>query len=64
MAVVELTLTGEPADAPPGTVAAGSGRNVRVACADAWVTSSLARIDGTTVEPAEALEPGVRLGDG
>jgi methionyl-tRNA formyltransferase len=64
VAIVELSLTGEPADALPGTVARGSGPNVRVACADAWLTLSLARIDGETVEPARALEPGVRLGDG
>ncbi len=64
VAVVDMALTGEPATAKPGTVARGRGSSVRVAAADAWLSLNLVRIDGSAVDPAQALPPGVCLGGG
>jgi methionyl-tRNA formyltransferase len=52
VAVLEAALTGEPADAPPGTVRASDTGAPRVACADEWLE----------VRTDAGLPPGTRLG--
>ncbi len=56
--VLKACLTGEPSDAPPGTVGSRSGDDVLVAARDEWVRVRRVRV-GTSVFPAaDALRPG------
>lgn len=57
LGIIKASATLEPADAPPGTVAAGAGNAVRVACADAWLTVTLVHEGGKNLPAAEALKP-------
>jgi methionyl-tRNA formyltransferase len=56
--------TGELCSEPAGTVAAGRGEGVRVACADEWISVERVTLDGAPVAPADLLEPGMLLDDG
>lgn len=59
--IIKAAATADPTDAPPGTVAAGAGNSVRVACADAWLTVNLVHEGGKNSAAAEVLKPGDRL---
>jgi UDP-4-amino-4-deoxy-L-arabinose formyltransferase/UDP-glucuronic acid dehydrogenase (UDP-4-keto-hexauronic acid decarboxylating) len=59
-AVVRVTATDEPADAPPGTVGVPRPNGVPVAAADAWVLVERLRLDGGAVDPRDALQSGRR----
>ena len=54
---LRVSLTGETADAPAGTVGAGG----RVAAADEWVMVERVRAAGQSAEPAKALPQGLRF---
>jgi hypothetical protein len=58
VAVVRASATGEPADAPPGTVGEPEGRGLRVAADDEWVVVERARRNGAAVDPASLAAPG------
>lgn len=62
--VLEAALTGEPADAPPGTVRAPEAdpEARHVACADQWLELRAVTLDGEARTPEAALPPGTRLG--
>jgi methionyl-tRNA formyltransferase len=61
LAVVRATATGEPAGAPPGTVEAGPGEEIRIAAADEWVAVHRIQVEGRYVAAGELLRPGQRL---
>lgn len=59
--IVRASLSGETADADPGTIRDGRGESMQVAAADEWVVAERVLVDGEASEPAEALRPGDRL---
>lgn len=58
--IVRAARSGEPADAPAGTIGAPGERGVPVSAGDEWVVVERARRDGATTAPAEALPAGER----
>jgi methionyl-tRNA formyltransferase len=62
--ILKASLTGEQAGAAPGTVAAGDGAAVRVACLDDWLLIHRVRFQGCNVPAKEVVKPGQTLGDG
>jgi methionyl-tRNA formyltransferase len=63
IAIVKTRLTGQPCDAPPGTVGQVVGSGVHVAGGDAWIEVNKLVVDGRSVNPAELLKPGDRFVD-
>jgi methionyl-tRNA formyltransferase len=63
LAVVRAALTGEPAAAAPGTVAAAETGGVHVAAGDEWILVQRLQIEGRYVPAGELLAPGQRLAD-
>jgi methionyl-tRNA formyltransferase len=59
--VCAAALTGEPCDAPPGTVRAAAEDAVAVATADEWLLVRRAEVGGEVVDAARVLAPGTRL---
>lgn len=62
IAVLEAALTGQPADAPPGTVRVPTPAIRQVACSDEWLEVRTLTVDGRRHPPEAALPPGTRLG--
>jgi UDP-4-amino-4-deoxy-L-arabinose formyltransferase/UDP-glucuronic acid dehydrogenase (UDP-4-keto-hexauronic acid decarboxylating) len=60
--VVKASLTGERCDSSPGTVGEVDGPGVKVACGDEWIAVNKLKVDGRSVDSAEVLKPGSRLG--
>ena len=58
---VKAARTGEPADAPAGTIAPHETGKVRIAAGDEWVIVSRVQLDDQYVNAAEALPTGARL---
>jgi UDP-4-amino-4-deoxy-L-arabinose formyltransferase/UDP-glucuronic acid dehydrogenase (UDP-4-keto-hexauronic acid decarboxylating) len=58
LAVVRAARTGEPADAPPGTIGPARERGVPVSAGDEWVLVERVRQAGAAVAPADALPAG------
>lgn len=56
--IVKALLTGERADARPGTVGEVDADGMRVACRDEWISVRTLVIDGNRVKPAEVFRPG------
>jgi methionyl-tRNA formyltransferase len=61
VAFMKVALTGQPCDAPPGTIGQAGGGKVRVASADEWVEVSRLMVNGKYANAADVLEPGERL---
>ena len=62
--VLKAAMTGEPTDAPPGTLGAADGRSIRVACGDEWISILKIRVAGKNDDASRTLKAGERLGDG
>jgi methionyl-tRNA formyltransferase len=63
--ITKASLTGEAADAPPGTVGSRLERGgVMVAATDEWVAVHRMSRDGRSISPSDVCSPGDRLGDG
>jgi methionyl-tRNA formyltransferase len=63
--IVKASLTGEPTDAPAGTVGStGSRGSIAVAAADEWLAVDRMTYDGRSAHPNEVCSTGDRLGDG
>lgn len=62
--ILRASPTGEKAGAPPGTVAAGEGAAVRVACDDEWLLVRRVRFHSSNLDAARILKPGQGLGEG
>jgi methionyl-tRNA formyltransferase len=58
--IVRTSLTGEPADAEPGTIGPSRDGGVPVSAGDEWVLVERVRRNGETIEPAVALTAGLR----
>lgn len=56
--IPRVSRTGEPVDAPPGTVAQVEEDCALAATADEWVRLSRVRVDGKSMRPAAAFVPG------
>lgn len=61
VAFVKAALTGQPCDAPPGTIDQSDGGKVRVASADEWVEVSRLIVNERYASAAEVLKPGEKL---
>ncbi|MDX2031923.1 MAG: formyltransferase family protein [Blastocatellia bacterium] len=61
IAFVKTALTGEPANAAPGSIARDAAGKARVACADEWLTVTRVIIDDKNLNASEALPDGARL---
>jgi methionyl-tRNA formyltransferase len=59
--LVKTVLTGQPCAAPPGTIGPMVGTQVRVACADEWLTVERVTHKGKPAPAATALKPGERF---
>ncbi|HET6775923.1 MAG TPA: formyltransferase family protein [Acidimicrobiales bacterium] len=59
--IVRASLTGEPADAPPGTVGEARPRGVLVAAADDCVLIERLRVGGAPTPPGKVLSTGRRF---
>ncbi len=59
--VLKSTRTGEPSDAPPGTVGRRVGTDVLVAARDEWVKVRRVQIGNSSFPAADALRPGERF---
>jgi len=61
VAFVKTVLTGQPCDAPPGTIDQYDGGKVRVASADEWVEVSRLLVNERYAGAPEVLKPGEKL---
>ena len=61
VAFVKAALTGQPCDAPPGTIDQSDGVKVRVASADEWVEVIRLMVNERYANAAEVLKPGKTL---
>jgi methionyl-tRNA formyltransferase len=61
VAVLKAELTGDGAEALPGTVGSGKQGGVLVAAGDEWLTVERVMVHGRLVRPADVLRPGARL---
>jgi methionyl-tRNA formyltransferase len=55
VSVAKAVITGEPVDAPPGTIGKAEGSAVRVAAGDEWVLVRRVVAEGASVDAAAAL---------
>src|SRR5215470_2139288 len=62
--LIKARLTGEPCNAPPGTVGRLFGTAVQVACADEWIWVDKMLIEGKCLPAADILQSGARLDNG
>jgi methionyl-tRNA formyltransferase len=62
--IVKASLSGERAEAEPGTVRERGGPEAMIAAADDWVVAERVIVDGEPSQPADALRPGDRLVSG
>ena len=58
---VKTAMTGQPCDAPPGTIGPIVGTQVQVACADEWLAVERLIHNGKPAPAANVLKPGERL---
>jgi methionyl-tRNA formyltransferase len=61
LAVLKASKTGEPTEAPPGTVGEARERGIHVAAADDWVLVERVLQGGRAQPAAEVLQPGLTL---
>jgi methionyl-tRNA formyltransferase len=59
--VLKATLTGEPTEAPPGTIGRRIGSGVQVAARDEWIRVRCVRLGSSTFAAADALREGERF---
>jgi methionyl-tRNA formyltransferase len=59
--VLKAGLTGEPTDAPAGTVGPREGSGILVAARDAWISVRWVQVGSTSFPAADALRPGERF---
>jgi methionyl-tRNA formyltransferase len=59
--ILKAGLTGEPSDAPPGTVGRRVGSEVLVAARDHWIKVRRVQVGSSTLPAADALRPGERF---
>jgi methionyl-tRNA formyltransferase len=64
IAILKARLTGEPSDAPPGTVGQTGDTGVQVACADEWIWVDKLLVAGKALPATHFLSPGTHLGNG
>ncbi|MCI0338143.1 MAG: hypothetical protein L0226_11230 [Acidobacteria bacterium] len=57
----KVELTGQPCDAPPGTIGQPDRERIKVACADEWVAVNRVMINGQYANAIDILKPGGRL---
>jgi methionyl-tRNA formyltransferase len=62
--IVRVARTGEPADAPPGTVGAAREGGVPVSAGDEWVLVERVRREGAAIDPATILSQDLRCESG
>jgi methionyl-tRNA formyltransferase len=59
--VLKAALTGEPTDAPAGTVGRREGSGILVAARDAWISVRQIQVGSTSFPAADVLRPGERF---
>jgi len=59
--ILKAALLGQPTNVPPGTVGAGSGHAVRVACGGEWLGVNTVFSAGKYRDASEVLQPGDQL---